>query len=157
MLARKYSLPWRSLLKDLIYGWVWVAGEGVVLPAWRISTAMCMHLRCGCWKALLGSTNSPSQISWLSHIFSPLILSCFVVFWDRVSLCGPGWPETQRDLPASTSQIQGLKSCTTMTSFLTSFLMSTWYVLWRFVWKSMSNANYLYTLLSPIKIKQKVT
>lgn len=111
MLARKYSLPWRSLLKDLIYGWVWVAGEGVVLPAWRISTAMCMHLRCGCWKALLGSTNSPSQISWLSHIFSPLILSCFVVFWDRVSLCGPGWPETQRDLPASASQVLGSKVC----------------------------------------------
>jgi hypothetical protein len=50
---------------------------------------------------------------------------CFVLFWffrDRVSLCSPGCPGTHsidqaglelRKLPASTSQVLGLKVCAT--------------------------------------------
>jgi hypothetical protein len=47
----------------------------------------------------------------------------FFVFWDRVSLYSPGCPGTHfvdqaglelRNLPASASQVLGLKVCTTM-------------------------------------------
>jgi hypothetical protein len=47
---------------------------------------------------------------------------CFVLFWDRVSLCSPGCPETHsvdqaglklRNPPASASQVLGLKACAT--------------------------------------------
>jgi hypothetical protein len=56
-----------------------------------------------------------------------LLLFCFVclfVFRDRVSLCSPGCPGTYyvyhaelelRNLPASASQVLGLKVCTTTT------------------------------------------
>jgi hypothetical protein len=51
-------------------------------------------------------------------------LFCFVLFWDRVSLCSSGCPGTHsvnqaglrlRDLPASafSSQVLGLKACAT--------------------------------------------
>jgi hypothetical protein len=51
------------------------------------------------------------------------VLFCFVLFWDRVSLCSPGYPGTPfvdqaglklRNLLASASQVLGLKVCTTM-------------------------------------------
>lgn len=42
----------------------------------------------------------------LTHSF----LLC-LVFWNRVSLCSPDWPLTQRALLASASQILGLKMC----------------------------------------------
>jgi hypothetical protein len=51
-----------------------------------------------------------------------LVLLLFVVFRDRVSLCSPGCPGTLsvdqaglklRNLPASASQVLGLKVCTT--------------------------------------------
>jgi hypothetical protein len=47
---------------------------------------------------------------------------CFVLFRDRVSLCSPGCPGTHfvdqdglelRNLPASASQVLGLKACAT--------------------------------------------
>jgi hypothetical protein len=51
---------------------------------------------------------------------------------DRVSLCSPGCPETQsvdqaslklRNLPASASQVLGLKACTTTVRLLLLFLL----------------------------------
>jgi hypothetical protein len=51
-----------------------------------------------------------------------LFLFLFLFFQDRVSLCGPGCPGTHsvdqaglklRDLPASASQMLGLKVCAT--------------------------------------------
>jgi hypothetical protein len=47
---------------------------------------------------------------------------CLLVFWNRVSLCSPGCPGTHsvdqaglelRNLPASASQVLGLKACGT--------------------------------------------
>jgi hypothetical protein len=55
----------------------------------------------------------------------------FLVFQDRVSLYSPGWPGTHsvdqaglelRNLPASASQVLGLKACTTMPGQLKTFL-----------------------------------
>ena len=52
-----------------------------------------------------------------------VFLFCFLFFQDRVSLCSPGCPGTHfvdqcglklRNLPASASQVLGLKACTTM-------------------------------------------
>jgi hypothetical protein len=57
-----------------------------------------------------------------NDITSFFVLFCFVCFWDRVSLCNPGCPGTHfadqaglelRNLPASASQVLGLKVCTT--------------------------------------------
>jgi hypothetical protein len=35
-----------------------------------------------------------------------------LIFWDRVSLCHPGWPQTLHP-PVSTSQVLGLQACAT--------------------------------------------
>jgi hypothetical protein len=54
-----------------------------------------------------------------------VVLFCFVLFcfvWDRISLNSPGYPGTHsvdqaglelRNLPASASQVLGLKACAT--------------------------------------------
>jgi hypothetical protein len=56
---------------------------------------------------------------------------CFCFFQDRVSLCSPGCPGTHsvdqaglklRNLPASASQVLGLKVCATTARRLWSFL-----------------------------------
>jgi hypothetical protein len=60
-------------------------------------------------------------------LFACLFLFCLVwfglVFQDRISLCSPGCPGTHfvdqaglklRNLPASASQVLGLKACTTI-------------------------------------------
>jgi hypothetical protein len=53
---------------------------------------------------------------------------CFFVFRDRVSLCSPGCPGAHsvdqaglelRNLPASASQVLGLKACAITARFLT--------------------------------------
>jgi hypothetical protein len=59
----------------------------------------------------------------LLSFFLPFFLSFFLsVFQDRVSLCSPGFPESHsvdqaglelRNLPASASQVLGLKACAT--------------------------------------------
>jgi hypothetical protein len=71
-------------------------------------------------------TACESQGSGLSSVkesFLFVCLFCFVLFfWDRVSLCSPGCPGTHsvdqaglelRNLPASASQVLGLKACAT--------------------------------------------
>jgi hypothetical protein len=54
-------------------------------------------------------------------LFIYLFIYCFI-FQDRVSLCSPGYPGTHsvdqvdlefRNLPASASQVLGLKACVT--------------------------------------------
>jgi hypothetical protein len=72
-------------------------------------------------------------VPWCSVFGQPMFLFCFVLFcfWvfvclfvfrDRVSLCSPGYPGTHfvdqaglelRNLPASASQVLGLKVCAT--------------------------------------------
>jgi hypothetical protein len=56
------------------------------------------------------------------ELFIIIIINFFFVFRDRVSLCSPGCPGTHsvdqaglelRDLPASASQVLGLKACAT--------------------------------------------
>jgi hypothetical protein len=58
------------------------------------------------------------------------VLFCFV-FRDRVSLCSPGCPGTHsvdqaglelRNLPASVSQVLGLKACATTALFFLAFI-----------------------------------
>jgi ABC-type multidrug transport system permease subunit len=69
---------------------------------------------------------------WIFFLFSGVCLFvCLVlVFRDRVSLCSPGCPGTHfvdqaflelRNLPASASQVLGLKACATTTWLLDSF------------------------------------
>jgi hypothetical protein len=62
-----------------------------------------------------------------------LLLFLFFVFQDRVSLCSPGFTGTHfvdqaglelRNLPASASQVLGLKACTTTPGFLYTFISS---------------------------------
>lgn len=52
-----------------------------------------------------------------------LVLFCFVFllitfFFLTVFICSPGKPGTHRELPASVSQMLGLKACTTRASTL---------------------------------------
>ena len=56
-------------------------------------------------------------------LFVCFLFFCFVFFRDRVSLCSPGCPGTHsvdqaclklRNLPASASQVLGLKACATI-------------------------------------------
>jgi hypothetical protein len=63
---------------------------------------------------------------WFGLVWFGLVL----VFQDRVSLCGPGCPGTHsvdqaglelRNLPASASQVLGLKACTTTPSYVFIF------------------------------------
>jgi hypothetical protein len=62
--------------------------------------------------------------SWTSHVHSIPVAPLFFFFFprDRVSLCSPGCPGTHsvdqaglalRNLPASASQVLGLKVCAT--------------------------------------------
>jgi hypothetical protein len=65
-------------------------------------------------------------VLFLSKLAYLKICFCFVFFQDRVSLCSPGCPGTYcidqaglklRNLPASASQVLGLKACATMPRF----------------------------------------
>jgi hypothetical protein len=69
-------------------------------------------------------------ILWSSS--SPLLFF-FSVFQDRVSLCSPGCPGTHsvdqaglklKNLPASASQVLGLKACATMPGAAAHYCMS---------------------------------
>jgi hypothetical protein len=62
-----------------------------------------------------------------------LLLFCLFVFRDRVSLCSPGCPGTHsvdqaglelRNLPASASQVLGLKACATTPGWVILFLIT---------------------------------
>jgi hypothetical protein len=79
------------------------------------------------WAALAHSrAEAPLQTSLRMPQESSFFLFCFcflvLVFQDRVSLCSPGCPGTHsvdqaglelRNLPASASQVMGLKACAT--------------------------------------------
>jgi hypothetical protein len=61
-------------------------------------------------------------ICMVVHAKARGLFVCFGFFWDRVSLCSPGCPGTHsvdqaglelRHLPASASQVLGLKACAT--------------------------------------------
>jgi hypothetical protein len=63
------------------------------------------------------------------YVLFCFVLFCFV-FQDRVSLCSPGCPGTHsvdqaglklRNLPASASQVLGLKACTTTPGWASLF------------------------------------
>ena len=68
------------------------------------------------------------QVPSIFYVFVCVCLFvCLFVFWDRVSLCSPGCPGTHfvdqagfklRNLPASASQVLGLKACTTTAQLL---------------------------------------
>ena len=73
-----------------------------------------------------GMTVRPSGIMfcvWLGFLF---VLFCFyekrflcsLGAWPGTSSCRPGWPQTHRDLFGSTSQVLGLKACTTTARLL---------------------------------------
>jgi hypothetical protein len=66
--------------------------------------------------------NTPTSALHLQDIFYVCLFACLFVFQDRVSLCSPGYPGTHsvdqaglklRNLPASASQVLGLKACAT--------------------------------------------
>ena len=78
------------------------------------------------------------QILCVFSIFAWLFFSIYFIFtfdfailrqgfsvwlWQsRISLCIPGWPQTQGALPASASQVQGLIACATAHNSLFLFL-----------------------------------
>lgn len=50
------------------------------------------------------------QWFWSFNMKSPLFcLVCILLFWDRVSLCRPGWPRTLRDAPIPASLRAGIR------------------------------------------------
>ena len=64
-----------------------------------------------------------------------LIIHFHFLFWDRFSLCSSAWPESQyvdqtdfefRNLPASASQMLGLKACITTHRHLHFLLKKGW-------------------------------
>jgi hypothetical protein len=69
----------------------------------------------------------------LGHLLLCLFVCLFVwVFGDRVSLCSPGCPGTHsvdqvglklRNLPASASQVLGLKACATTAQLMAAFIV----------------------------------
>ena len=70
------------------------------------------------------------QISRFFCLFVCLFVCLFLFFWDRVSLYSSGCPGTHsvdqaglehRNLPASASQVLGLKACTTTLGWDTSY------------------------------------
>ena len=87
--------------KELLY---WNLPEFVPLPS-------CLLTPCplGNGDCTTGSSNKPTKAR-SSYGTSP------------VTLCRPGWPQTHRDPPASTSRVLGLKVCAT-TAWLVLFLI----------------------------------
>jgi hypothetical protein len=74
------------------------------------------------WNCLPNISKAAAVISIFHYIRNYLNI-CFVwifFFWDRVSLCRPGWPPTHIAPPASASRVLGLKVCPTMPSYLHS-------------------------------------
>jgi hypothetical protein len=85
---------------------------------------------CGCWEFNSGPLEEGTVLLTTEPSLQPpvstfclfvFVLFCFV-FRDRVSLCSPGCPGTHsvdqaglelRNLPASASQVLGLKACAT--------------------------------------------
>ena len=70
--------------------------------------------------------------TFIYYLFIYLSIYLFLVFRDRVPLYSPGYPGTHsvdhaglelRNLPASTSQVLGLKACTTTAQLKNLFLI----------------------------------
>jgi hypothetical protein len=68
------------------------------------------------------STAETFLVTLFCFVLFCFVLFCFVFFRDRVSLHSPGCPRTRsvdqaglklRNVPASASQVLGLKACTT--------------------------------------------
>lgn len=87
----------------------------------------------GILSPLLGWLHSEKIMMWFTHHQSCLVhqnpssfLLQGILFWDRVLLCVPGWPEihnvnqlfSHRDPPASAPGAVGSKSCTTTPGLL---------------------------------------
>ena len=73
-----------------------------------------------------------SGFLWIKLVLFCFVFCLFVCFWDRVSLCSPGWPGTHSvdqagleltNPPASASQVLGLKACPAMILFLQMWLL----------------------------------
>jgi hypothetical protein len=86
---------------------------------------------CGCWQLNSGPLEEQSGLLTVFVIVVVVLVwflfLIFVLFWDRVSLYSPGCPGTHsvdqaglelRNLPASASQVLGLKVCTTTALWL---------------------------------------
>jgi hypothetical protein len=123
------SLASRYLISMVISVWAYVTCalflglrcQGGLIYMWNGLGALPL---CDWWPQSLGGEGSGTA----SDMF-PFLCSLFVclfdwlfVFQDRVSLCSPGCPGTHsvdqaglelRNLPASASQVLGLKACTT--------------------------------------------
>lgn len=95
------------------------------------------------WKAIKWST-SLTQVSYKTRAWT----------WNTVSLCMPGWPQSQRDLLASASWRLGLKTGDTSPSsiwFLTVLLLcdseqlsSLFFVWFPYLWSRNISWIYLY-------------
>lgn len=100
---------------------------------------------------LLSSSSSLTPSCFFSSLFFPPLLSLFSsaapwLFWDRVSLFSPGWPQNYSS-PVSISQILGLQSCVNIpilnpricfVSFSNREEHESTEVSWRAVWKSVT-------------------
>jgi hypothetical protein len=94
-------------------------GLEVGSPSTMASQGLNSALQVQCHVPLSAETSRQS----FSSVFLCLFVCLFVCFWDRISLCSPGCPETHsvdqaelelRDPPASASQVLGLKACATV-------------------------------------------
>ena len=99
------------------------------IKALHEDSSMGRQVMTGADAALLGPWTPSSHITHAAfeeEIFVLLRLVCLfvLIFWNRVSLCSPGYPGTHsvdqvgfelRNLPASASHMLGLKACATTT------------------------------------------
>jgi hypothetical protein len=60
-----------------------------------------------------------SMVPSFMLLFCVFCFVYFALFWDRVSLCSPGWPLTHSS--ASVSQELGLQVCTTIPNYVSCF------------------------------------
>jgi hypothetical protein len=104
------------------------------LVKWRVLPLEVSHIQKGWWvladEEPLANVRSLTLVQYVHVSHGPYLEATgqfFLGFRDRVSLCSPGcpethsrpgWPQTHSNLPASASQVLGLKACAT-TAWLT--------------------------------------
>jgi hypothetical protein len=122
------SFPWIDILNMIFILFCFI---------WKMGTHISAYLEPGFYS--MSWNEQDSEAYGKSRVVGTQILRrvktfffFFLVFWDRVSLCSPGCPRTHsvdqaglelRNLPASASQVLGLKACATTPSWVKTFIV----------------------------------
>jgi hypothetical protein len=69
---------------------------------------ICLPLPPKCWDQKDVHPHTGLCLGWpWAHYVARILDSFMFGFWDRVSFCSPGWPQTHREPPASASPVSG--------------------------------------------------